>query len=538
MVPADKTNATARTRRTAAAQTHGEADAHTHGAADAHAHGAAVAASIPARLDALAWSPFHTRIVLALGITWVLDGLEVTLVGAVSGALAQSPTLALGDAQIGLSATLYLLGAVLGALFFGWLTDRVGRRRLFFVTLCVYLGGTAATAFAQDFAFFAICRFVTGAGIGGEYTAINSAIQEMVPARYRGRTDLIVNGSFWLGAAFGALGAVVLLDPDLLGPDLGWRAAFFLGAALGVFILFLRRYVPESPRWLVVHGRTAEAEAIVAAIEAGESSLRAAALRRTAPAAGGDAHGRHGAGAASNTGADPSAGAGQGERNPLMIVDVARTLLRTYPRRTLVGTVLMASQAFFYNAIFFTYALVLGRFFGVPADAIGLYLLPFAAGNFLGPIVLGTLFDTLGRRTMISATYAASGLLLLLTAWLFAEGLLDAVQQTIAWSVVFFFASAAASSAYLTVGESFPLEMRALAIALFYSFGTAIGGVLSPWLFGVLIDTGERASIAGGYVFGAALMLAAALVQWRWGLRAERRSLEELAAPLAHTRRR
>ncbi len=496
---------------TAATGTH--TDAHTDPCADPRASG------IPARLDALAWSPFHTRIVLALGITWVLDGLEVTLVGAVSGALKESPALALTDAQVGLSASVYLLGAVLGALFFGWLTDRVGRRKLFFATLVVYLAGTAATAFSYDFVFFAACRFVTGAGIGGEYTAINSAIQEMVPARYRGRTDLIVNGSFWLGAAFGALGSVVLLAPGVLPPDMGWRAAFFLGAALGVFILLLRRFVPESPRWLVVHGRHAEAEAIVRAIELQAAGAGSSVDGSTAPPA------------ASRT--TP----GRGRRSALAMADVARTLLRTYPRRTLVGIVLMASQAFFYNAIFFTYALVLGRFFGVPSASIGLYLLPFAAGNFLGPIVLGPLFDTIGRRVMITTTYAASGLLLLASAWLFATGRLDATGQTIAWSIVFFFASAAASSAYLTVGESFPLEMRALAIALFYSFGTAIGGVVSPWLFGALIDTGNRWSIFAGYAFGATLMLFAAAVQWRWGLRAERRALEDLAAPLAHDRR-
>jgi MFS family permease len=463
---------------------------------------------IPARLDALAWSPFHTRVVVALGITWILDGLEVTLAGAVSGALQASPVLRLTDADVGLAASAYLAGAVLGAIFFGWLTDRLGRKRLFWITLGVYLAATAATAFAPGFGFFLVCRFLTGAGIGGEYAAINSAIQELVPARHRGQTDLVVNGSFWVGAGLGAVGSVVLLEPGRLPLDMGWRAAFGIGAALGLAILLLRRHVPESPRWLMTHGRVAEAEAIVAAIEA--------QARRAPP----DASGAHA----------PLRLAGRPRH--VTMREVARTLLSRYRRRTLVGLVLMASQAFFYNAIFFTYALVLGRFFGVASEDIGLYLLPFAAGNFLGPLLLGRLFDTVGRRPMIAFTYAASGVLLAITAALFAAGVLGVVAQTAAWSVVFFFASAAASSAYLTVGESFPLEIRALSIALFYAFGTAIGGVAGPWIFGELIGTGERASISWGYAFGAALMLFAAAVQWRWGLDAERRSLEEIAAPL------
>ncbi len=466
---------------------------------------------VPARLDALPWTSFHTRVVVALGITWILDGLEVTLAGAVAGALRDSPSLRLTEAQVGLSASAYLAGAVLGALLFGWLTDRLGRKRLFWITLATYLAGTGATAFAADAWTFAACRFLTGAGIGGEYTAINSAIQELVPARYRGRVDLVVNGSFWIGAAFGALGAIVLLDPAWLPVDLGWRLAFGLGAVLGIGILLLRRHVPESPRWLITHGRGAEADAIVARIEA---------LAR--------AHG-HAVG-------PPPAGAGlrlHAHHAPVGPVAVARVLVREHPRRTAVGLVLMASQAFFYNSIFFTYALVLGRFFGVATADVGLYLLPFAAGNFLGPLILGPLFDTVGRRPMIAGTYLASGLLLAATAVLFDAGRLDATGQTVAWTIVFFFASAAASSAYLTVGESFPLEMRAMAIALFYAVGTAIGGVAGPWLFGELIGTGERRSIAWGYAAGAALMVVAAGVQWRWGLAAERRSLEDLAPPLS-----
>lgn len=461
---------------------------------------------IPARLDCLHWSRFHTLVVVALGITWILDGLEVTLAGAVSGALKASPVLHMSDAQIGLSASAYVAGAVLGALFFGRLADRIGRRRLFTLTLALYLVATALTAFSNGFWMFTLCRFFTGAGIGGEYSAINSAIQELVPARYRGRTDLIINGSFWLGAALGALGAVVLLDPKRLPPDMGWRVAFGIGAVLGLIILWLRSFLPESPRWLMVRGRIAEAEAIVQDIEhrartaVTASRLRVRLRRRSADYG---------------------------------FVDLARSLFRLYPRRALVSLVLMGAQAFFYNAIFFTWALVLGTFFGVPAEKVGLYILPFAAGNFLGPLLLGPLFDSIGRRPMIAFTYAASGILLALTAVLFVYGWLDARQQTLAWSVVFFFASAAASSAYLTVGESFPLEVRALAISVFYTLGTAIGGIAGPWLFGTLIGTGERGSIASGYAFGAALMIVAAGVAWRYGLAAERRSLEELARPLS-----
>ena len=467
---------------------------------------------IPRRLDALPWLPFHTRLVFALGITWVLDGLEVTLAGSVAGALQASPVMRFSAVDIGLAASAYLAGAVLGALLFGWLADRYGRKRLFWITLALYSVATGATALSGSFASFAFWRFLTGAGIGGEYAAINSAIQEWIPARYRGRTDLIVNGSFWLGAAAGAIGAVILLQPGFLPEDLGWRVAFGLGACLALGILYLRRHLPESARWLITHGRAAEAEALMARIEAevpADQRDRLVAAMTEPPI-------RLRTAAARAT-----------------LADVARTLVRRYPRRTLVGVSLMASQAFCYNAIFFTFALVLGRFFDVAPADVGLYLLPFAAGNFLGPLVLGHWFDTIGRRTMISATYALAGLLLIGTAILFVNEQLTVTGQTLAWSLVFFFASAAASSAYLTVGESFPLEIRALAIALFYAFGTGVGGIAGPWVFGILIGSGERSSIAWGYGFGACLMLVAAAIQWRWGLAAERRSLEDVAAPLS-----
>ena len=456
---------------------------------------------IPARLDRLRWCPFHTLVVAALGITWVLDGLEVTLAGAVAGALKASPSLHLSDSDVGLAASAYLAGAVGGALLFGWLADRIGRRPLFFVTLGVYLVATAMSALAQDFLWFAVFRLLTGAGIGGEYTAINSAIQELVPARYRGHCDLVIGGSFWLGAALGASGALLLLDPRLFPPDVGWRLAFGIGAGLGLLILPLRRFVPESPRWLLMHGARESAERVMRQIEAG------------VPAKDG-----------------PAPATRMRIREQQGLVSLAQVLVRRYPRRAVVGLLLMASQAFFYNAIFFTYALVLGRFFGVPPQDVGAYLLPFAAGNFLGPLVLGRWFDSIGRRQMIALTYVVSGLLLLIVAALFAAGLLNALTQTLAWTVVFFFASAAAGSAYLTVGESFPLEVRALAIALFYALGTAAGGIAGPALLGTLIGTGARGAIAGGYALGALLMVAAGAVAWRYGLAAERRSLEDLSA--------
>ena len=463
--------------------------------------------SIPSRLDNLRWSGFHTRVVLALGITWILDGLEVTLAGALSGALKESPTLRFSNFEVGFSNSAYLAGAVLGALGFGWLTDRIGRKKLFFITLALYLAATAATALSWNVASYALFRFLTGAGIGGEYTAINSTIQELVPARYRGWTDLVINGSFWIGAAMGAVAAIVMLDPAVLGPDHGWRLAYLTGACLGLVVFVMRMWIPESPRWLMIHGRPGQAHAIVDEIEQAVVGRTQAELVL------------------------PKIRLRMRDHTPLR--EVAQTLFSAYRERSLVGLVLMASQAFFYNAIFFTFALVLTDFFGIPANHVGWYILPFAAGNFLGPLLLGRLFDTLGRRAMIAFTYGVSGVLLALSGYLFSIGALSAQTQTIAWMVIFFFASPAASAAYLTVSETFPLEVRALAIALFYAIGTGIGGVAGPALFGALIDTGSRASVFAGYLFGAALMIAAAAVAWRYCIAAERRSLESVARPLA-----
>jgi MFS family permease len=434
----------------------------------------------------------------------------VTLAGSVAGALKDSPALGFDDRDIGIAGSAYLLGAVAGALLFGWLTDRLGRKRLFFITIAVYLTATALTGLAwTGFSFWAF-RFLTGAGIGGEYTAINSTIQELVPARYRGFTDLVINGSFWVGAALGAGGAIMFLDPRILDPETGWRLCFIIGAALGLIVFFMRMWIPESPRWLVLHGRQSEAETVVAGIEA---RFRAAG-HVLAP-----------------VGNDKSIRLRARRHTPMAEVFV--TLLHTHRRRSLVGLALMASQAFFYNAIFFTYALVLTKFYAVSSNEVGWYILPFAAGNFLGPVLLGRLFDTIGRRVMIASTYALSGLLLLGCGALFAADMLSATSQTIAWMVVFFFASPAASSAYLTVSETFPLEIRALAIAVFYAIGTGIGGAAAPLVFGVLIESGSRASVFAGYAFGATLMLGAALVAALGAVRAERKPLEEVATPLS-----
>jgi MFS family permease len=468
-----------------------------------------VETSIPSRLDALTWSGFHTRVVIALGITWILDGLEVTLAGTLSGALKDSPVLQFSNFDVGLANSAYLAGAVLGALGFGWLTDRLGRKKLFFITLALYLVATAATALSWNIGSYVLFRFLTGAGIGGEYTAINSTIQELVPARYRGWTDLVINGSFWIGAALGASSAIVLLDPAVAGVDLGWRLAYFTGAVLGLVVFVMRMWIPESPRWLMIHGKPEQAHAIVDDIERSV----------VGHIQDGPEH------------AFPKVRLKMRDHTPLS--EVAHTLLSVYRQRALVGLVLMVAQAFFYNAIFFTFALVLIDFYGIGASEVGWYILPFAAGNFLGPLLLGRLFDTLGRRAMIALTYGVSGVLLALSGYLFSIGALSAQGQTIAWMIIFFFASPAASAAYLTVSETFPLEVRALAIALFYAIGTGIGGVAGPALFGALIDTGSRTSVFAGYLFGATLMVAASLIAWRFCVAAERRSLESVARPLA-----
>lgn len=465
---------------------------------------------VPARLDRLPWGRFHTLVVVALGITWVLDGLEVTLAGSVAGALKASPILQFTDSEVGLASSFYLAGAVSGALIFGWLADRLGRRLLFFVTLWLYLVSAAATAFSWDLVSFCLFRFLTGAGIGGEYSAVNSTIQEMIPARFRGWTDLALGGTFWLGGALGAGASIVLLNPANINPEIGWRLGFFIGAVLSLGILFLRSFLPESPRWLAIHGREEEAEKVVGDIEAGFRK-RGVKLQDASELKPMRVHPR--------------------THTPLK--EVFKTIFVTYRTRALVALTLMASQAFFYNAIFFTYALVLTKFYNVPVHDVGWYILPFALANVLGPLILGPLFDSVGRKAMIAFTYAISGVLLAVSGWLFVQGQLSATEQTIAWALIFFFASPAAGSAYLTVSEVFPVEIRALAIAVFYGLGTAIGGAGAPYLLGSLIETGARESVFEGYLLGSGLMIFAAIVEAAWGVAAERKPLESVARPLS-----
>jgi MFS family permease len=460
---------------------------------------------VPARLDRLPWSRWHWRIVIALGVTWMLDGLEVTVVGAVGNTLRARSTLGLSESQIGLSASAYLAGAVVGALAFGRLTDVLGRRRLFFATLSLYLVATIGTALSFGFASFVLFRAATGAAIGGEYSAINSAIDELLPARVRGRADLAINSTYWLGTALGSLASMVLLRPSTLPEAIGWRVCFGLGAILGIVVLVLRKHVPESPRWLLLHGRVAEARDVVAAIE--REVQRSVHVDLPAPAPPVELE----------------------VKGSVTLASVVRAIVR-HPRRAVLALALMASQAFAYNGIFFTYALVLGRYYGVASGDVGSYLLPFAAVNFLGPLLLGRLFDTLGRRTMIATTYATSGVLLAIAGGCVAYGSFTPASQTALWCAVFFVASAAASSAYLTASEIFPVEHRGLAIALFYAAGTGVGGVAAPALFGALLDTGRRERLFVGYAAGSVLLVAAAAIAAWLGVAAEKRSLEEIAA--------
>src|SRR5438552_3123142 len=476
-------------------------------------NGQKIESYIPARLDALPWSSWHWLIVVSLGATWILDGLEVILAGALGGVLTRHDTLGLNDAQVGASATCYLAGAVIGALLFGYGTDRFGRKKLFFITVAVYLIGTALSGFSWNFWSYAFFRAITGAGIGGEYAAINSAIDELIPARVRGRVDLIINGSYWIGAAMGAAATLILLDPHYFPTWLGWRFAFGIGATLGLIVIFFRRWIPESPRWLMIHGRNPEAEEIVALVERKISGAKIAGIT------------------------DP----GYNEALPTRIrtrthtlwQEIWDTIVHEHRRRSFLGFVLMSTQAFFYNAIFFTYALVLMRFYGVPEQNVGGYLLPFALGNVLGPLLLGHLFDTIGRKQMITLTYGLAGILLALTGWLFHAGMLTAQTQACAWTIIFFVASAAASSAYLTVSEIFPLEIRAMAIAVFYAIGTLAGGVGAPVLFAWIIGTGSITALFTGYLLAAALMIFGAITEAWIGVPAERLPLEHVAAPLS-----
>jgi MFS family permease len=464
--------------------------------------------NIPARLDRLPWSRWHWKILIGLGTVWILDGLEVTIVGSIAGAIsAKGSGIHISSADIaGWAASLYVAGACVGALLFGRLTDKFGRKRLFMITLGVYLAATVATAFAWTPLFFFACRFVTGMGIGGEYSAINSAIDELIPAKHRGRIDIIINGTYWAGAAAGALLSVAALH--IFSPLLDWRVCFGLGFVLGLAILIVRRHVPESPRWLFIHGREREAEEVTREIERQVMESTGAKLE------------------------EPGDTITIRQRKSIGLVEIGRAIVRTYPKRTVLGLSLFIGQAFLYNAILFGYATLLSKFFGVATANAPYYLVAFAVGNLLGPLVLGGLFDTVGRRPMIAGTYILSGLLLLITGYLFDQHSLTAGSLTASWSVVFFFASAGVSAAYLTVSEIFPMETRALAIALFYAVGTGIGGIIGPQLFGRLIPTGKTSDVFVALVIGSGLMILGGVAEILFGVKAERRSLERIAKPL------
>ena len=469
--------------------------------------GIPITTAIPQRLDRLPWSRWHWRIVGALGVTWLLDGLEVSIVAALGPMLTHPDTLQLTHSEVGLTASAYLAGSVAGALLFSYLTDRQGRKKWFMITLALYLTATVLTALSWDLMSFMVFRFLTGAGIGGEYAAINSAIDELIPARNRGHTDLAINGTWWLGSAAGALLTLLLLNPAIFPESVGWRLCFVFGAVLGVAIIIVRRVIPESPRWLMTHGRVREAEVIVSQIEQQVVQDRGTALR------------------------EPHGTIAVHPRPHATIMTVARELFQSYPRRTVLGIGLMVTQSFMYNAISFTYPLLLTKYYAVTSSDVGLYLLPFAAGNFLGPLLLGRLFDTVGRKVMISFTYGIAGVLLAVTGYLIWMNALTLSTQMLLWSLMFFFASAGASAAYLTVSEIFPMEIRAMAIAFFFIVAHG-AGIAAPWLYGMMIET-SAASVFYGYLLGGGMMLLGAVLELWLGVKAERQPLEHLAPPLS-----
>ncbi|QIS03426.1 MFS transporter [Nocardia brasiliensis] len=473
-----------------------------------------ISTDIPARLDRLPWSRWHWMVVIGLGSVWILDGLEVTVVGSVASRLSEPGSgIDITAAQVsGVAAAMYVTGACTGALFFGWLTDRFGRKKLFLITLAVYLIATALTAVSFSMWWFILFRFCTGFGIGGEYAAINSAIDELIPRKYRGRVDIVINGTYWLGAVGGALLSIVALNTDWFAPNIGWRLTFALGAVFGLIILVVRRHVPESPRWMFIHEREQDAERLVTDVEKQVSA---------------------------DTGAELAEVSDQRieieQRRSISFREIAAVMVRHYPRRSALGLALFVGQAFLYNAITFNYALILVKSFDVPDDRVGYYFAVICFGNFLGPLLLGRLFDTVGRKPMIAGCYLGSAVLLFGTAWLFAAGQLSAVSLTVCWTVVLFVASCGASAAYLTVSEIFPMETRAMAIAFFYAIGTFAGGVAGPLVFSKLSADGDPGRTALAFAIGAATMFAAGLVELAYGVRAEGRSLEDIARPLSAT---
>ena len=463
---------------------------------------------VPARLDRLPWSSWHIKIIIALGTSWMLDGLQVTLAGSLAGILEDKKALALTDPQVAAGATTYLAGAVVGAVLFGYLTDRLGRRKLFLVTLATYSLATLATALSWNFLSFALFRFLTGLGIGGEYAAINSAVDELIPGKVRGTVDLIVNATFWVGAAVGSLASLLLLKGGFMSPNVGWRVAFGVGAVLGLGVLFLRLSVPESPRWLMLRGKEDDANKVVCDIEAKVSKAKGDLPKP------------------------------EGKKLKLKVRDhtpwgeIFQSMLKDNRKRSILALALMVGQSYFFNAVFFTYGLVVNKFFKISARDLPLHLLPFALGSFFGPVLLGRFFDSVGRKPMIVGTYGVAGLLLAATVIPFAHGSLTAKTLGLCFTIIFFVASSAASAAYLTVSEIFPLEIRALAIAVFYAIGTLIGGVGAPFLFGELIATGSRWNVGLGYLLGAALMIVAAVAEWTMGIEAAGKSLESISQPL------
>lgn len=468
-----------------------------------------ITTQVPSRLDRLPWSRFHWRVVIGLGSVWILDGLEVTMVGNVAARLTEDGSgLDISAAQIGVAGAIYIVGACLGALFFGQLTDRLGRKKLFLWTLVLYLVATVATAFSFSPWYFFLCRFLTGAGIGGEYAAINSAIDELIPARVRGRVDLIINGSYWLGSAAGSALSLVLLSTVLLPIELGWRLAFGFGAVLGICVLIVRRHVPESPRWLFIHGREEEAERIVCGIEEGIEEERGEKL----PAAEGSLTIR--------------------QRRAIPFREIAAVAFRKYPRRSILCLALFVGQAFLYNGITFNLGVLLSSFYDVGASLAPLFIIFWALSNFAGPVILGHFFDSVGRKPMITLAYLGSAVVTLPLAWVFLSQTGGLTAFMILLVITFFLASSGASAAYLTVSEIFPMETRALAIAFFYALGTAAGGIAGPLLFGSLIETGERIPVAIGFLIAAAVMSLGGVAELVFGVRAEGQELEDLATPL------
>ena len=467
---------------------------------------------IPSRLDRLPWSRFHWRVVIGLGTVWILDGIEVTIVGAVGAVLTEKGSgLGLSISGVGTAAAIYVAGACVGALFFGQLCDRFGRKKLFLITLGVYIVSTVVTAFSFAPWFFYLARFFTGSGIGGEYAAINSAIDELIPARVRGRVDLIINGSYWAGSAGGSAAALLFLDTAIFPENVGWRLAFGIGALLGLAMMLVRRKVPESPRWLFIHGREEEAEAIVGAVEHELEQETGQTLSEV-----------HGS-------------IRVRQRKVIPFREIARVAFKTYPRRSILCLSLFVGQAFLYNGLVFNLGTLLTTFYKVSAASVPVFIIIFALGNLLGPLTLGRLFDTVGRKPMISATYLGSAAVAVVLGIVFVSHALTAASFMAIIVVVFFLASAGASAAYLTASEIFPMETRALAIAFFYAIGTAVGGISGPLLFGHLIATGVKGQVAIGFYIGAVVMAIGGIAELLFGVKAAGRQLEDIAEPLTAT---